>query len=479
MAEFNPVDPQNGWEYDLHSIYKGYIRHFQSCGIDWWNKSWGTFFATFDQFLQFGWQVIVITDVYEPHRAHIVTNMKNLQAFLRMIRAQSGEILKVIDDIVQIRPFENRSRLMKYIAGSTSYKELHSTLPAAFLTSQKERIRDGDPQSISKIWNSRDLNFVAIDFEWSERDSSVPLEFGYAILDPRLTKPGQWPPNPEKDYRLGHYVIEENVDKFVNKRFPTYPRSFKFGTTSYVSKNQLMSIIQTLFDSLSSPESDNQANEMVLVAHGASGDLERLSELKINIPGNVLVLDTTTFERQLLRIGRRRTSMDSILSAPRQAGSMLSLANLVASLGVDISRFVFHNSGNDAYATLLALQLLLEPDTPLEDLKLERNPDSTDTSLQSHPISPLSLSEQPSAGPDSKTNVSTKNSNSKEDPRTEEPFNRRPQRGSRGGSRGATYRQGSNRRGQVRGRNAGRPPFPRGQPPRDRKLEDDLRDLTI
>jgi hypothetical protein len=69
-------------------IYRGYIRDFQSRDIDWWNKSWGTFFATFDQFLQFGWQVIIITDVYEPHRAHIVTNMKNIQAFLKMIRSQ-------------------------------------------------------------------------------------------------------------------------------------------------------------------------------------------------------------------------------------------------------------------------------------------------------------------------------------------------------------------------------------------------------
>jgi hypothetical protein len=75
--------------------------------------------------------------------------------------------------------------MMKYIAGSSSYKDLHSTLSVAFLAAQKERIRDGDPQSINKVWNSKGFNIVAIDFEWSERDPSVPLEFGYAVLEPK------------------------------------------------------------------------------------------------------------------------------------------------------------------------------------------------------------------------------------------------------------------------------------------------------
>ncbi len=34
-------------------------------------------------------------------------------------------------------------------------------------------------------------------------------------------------------------------------------------------------------DSLATPDSDSEANSLVLVAHGASGDLEKLAELKI------------------------------------------------------------------------------------------------------------------------------------------------------------------------------------------------------
>ena len=45
---------------------------------------------------------------------------------------------------------------------------------------------------------------------------------------------------------------------------------------------------------------------------------------------------------------------------PRTQGSTLSLTNLLLSLGVDI-QCQLHNAGNDAFMTLLALQLLLEP----------------------------------------------------------------------------------------------------------------------
>ena len=109
MADYNLVDPQSGWEYDLHSVrslvvsptsqshsspafvtqcYAAYIGHFQHHGVDWWNKPWGIFFDTFDHFLEFGWPIVIITDVYQPHDAHIVTTAKHIQAFLKMIRTR-------------------------------------------------------------------------------------------------------------------------------------------------------------------------------------------------------------------------------------------------------------------------------------------------------------------------------------------------------------------------------------------------------
>lgn len=88
------------------------------------------------------------------------------------------------------------------------------------------------------------------------------------------------------------------------------------------------------------------------------------------IPSNTIILDTTAFERQLFRIGERPESIiDAHTSLARKVGTTLSLANLLRSFGVDTSQIVFHNSGNDAFAALVSLQLLLEPETKLKKLK--------------------------------------------------------------------------------------------------------------
>lgn len=60
--------------------------------------------------------------------------------------------------------------------------------------------------------------------------------------------------------------------------------------------------------------------------------------------------------------------LDPTTGLARQSGSTLSLANLLRSCGIDTTKIVFHNSGNDAYAALLALQMLLEPETKSKHL---------------------------------------------------------------------------------------------------------------
>ena len=111
------------------------------------------------------------------------------------------------------------------------------------------------------------------------------------------------------------------------------------------------------------------------MGHGISGDLERLSELRISryyasyktlitdalteLPSNVLTLDTATFERQLFNTGMRGQMLDHS-GQLRQPGSTLSLGNLLRSLNMEI-QCTLHNSGNDAYMALLAMQMLLDP----------------------------------------------------------------------------------------------------------------------
>ena len=126
-----------------------------------------------------------------------------------------------------------------------------------------------------------------------------------------------------------------------------------------------------------SPDFETSSNTLVLVGHGISGDLYQMEQMKISerhlglpenslttrmfaeIPHNVLVIDTSIYERVLFNSGARGPMKDPS-GQPRTQGSTLSLMNLLLSLGVDI-QCQMHNSGNDAYMTLLALQLLLDP----------------------------------------------------------------------------------------------------------------------
>ncbi len=43
-------------------------------------------------------------------------------------------------------------------------------------------MRNGEPQSVRELWASRDKTFLAIDFEWSERNSASCVEWGYAAV---------------------------------------------------------------------------------------------------------------------------------------------------------------------------------------------------------------------------------------------------------------------------------------------------------
>ena len=64
----------------------------------------------------------------------------------------------------------------------SSYKKLHSTLPAALLSALKTRIRAGEPKAIKELWDKKDKTFMTIDFEWSERNEKSILEWGFAAV---------------------------------------------------------------------------------------------------------------------------------------------------------------------------------------------------------------------------------------------------------------------------------------------------------
>ncbi|ESK92848.1 hypothetical protein Moror_9099 [Moniliophthora roreri MCA 2997] len=363
MADFSLADPK-GWEYDLHSVYSAYIGHFQLHNIPWYERSWGHLFSTFEEFLAFSWPVIVVTDV-DTGKAHVVTRFNSIGAFLKMIKTRFGESLPEASNIQIVKPFETSQRRLHHVSDYTTYRKLHQTLPAHVLSAQKQRIRSGDPQAIRELWEKKDKTFLAIDFEWNERNDRTCLEWGYAAVRcGHLEAAGHWPPVPDTNYRKGHFIISEYVDKIVNKHCPTYPYAYAFGESQIISKTKLPQIIGTVISSFASPDSETLANTLVLVAHGVSGDLARLEEMKIKIPHNMFIIDTAVFERNLVSQGLRKVV--------RQPGSTLSLENLLRTFALTPSpdgrstplmlpNVTMHNAGNDALLTLFSLQFLLDP----------------------------------------------------------------------------------------------------------------------
>ncbi|GJE89548.1 hypothetical protein PsYK624_056510 [Phanerochaete sordida] len=340
MSDFNLVDPK-GWEFDLQSVYSAYMGYFQLHNIPWYERSWGIFFESFEEFLTFSWPCITVTDCWTG-KAHIVTRMTSIGAFLKMIKTRFGETMPLVDNILRVSPFETSQRHLRTVSDYSHYKKLYSTLPAAVLASSKQRVRDGEYKAIQELWQSRDKTFLAIDFECHLEAVRV------------------WPPDPETNYRRGHYIVTEYADRVHNKHRPNFPWVYAFGESQLAGRAKLPQVIQAVISSMTSPDSETVPNSLVLVGHGILGDLRRLEEMKIKIPHNVLVIDTASYERHLFNLGLRGT-MQEPSGKPRAKGSTLSLANLVQSLGVDV-QVPMQNAGNDAFLTLLALQLLLDPE---------------------------------------------------------------------------------------------------------------------
>ncbi|KAI0756424.1 hypothetical protein C8Q80DRAFT_1128528 [Daedaleopsis nitida] len=360
MSNFTLVDPK-GWDCDLQSVYSAYMGYLQQHNVPWYDRSWGVFFESFEEFLTFSWPTITVTDTWTG-RAHIVVRISSVGAFLKMLKTRFGETLPMVENVLRITPFETSQRHLRTISDYATYKKLFATLPAVVLSAQKVRVRNGEPNAIRELWASKDKTFLALDFEWSERNSASCIEWGYcAVRCGHLDTAGAWPPDPEANYRRGHYIISEYVDKVHNRIKPSFPWAYAFGESQVISKAKLPQMVQATISSLISPDSETIPNTLVLVAHGTTGDFRRLEEMKIKLPHNLLIMDTMAFERQLYASGQRG-AMQEASGRARETGSSLSLNATLQSLGVDVQR-ILHNAGNAAFSALLALQLMLDPDT--------------------------------------------------------------------------------------------------------------------
>lgn len=64
------VNPKD-YDVDLHDAYASFMGYFERKSIPWWNHSHASYFASFGDFLAFGWGAIVVTD-RRTGKGHVV-----------------------------------------------------------------------------------------------------------------------------------------------------------------------------------------------------------------------------------------------------------------------------------------------------------------------------------------------------------------------------------------------------------------------
>ncbi|WWD03346.1 hypothetical protein V865_001398 [Kwoniella europaea PYCC6329] len=451
MADATKYGNAIEFDVDLHSIYAAYLGLFESSNTDWWDKSWGGYFTTFNDFLGFGWEVMVVVDS-GTGKPHIAVRREQIALFAKMIRTRFGESLpKDPPTTLPLDPVPTRNlslRRLITIRDLTSYRKLAQTLPAAELSYLRTRVRSGEVGVAEQLFyaggssgerdtggvgvrdNGVGYTFACVKTTWWEKGGSpyglVPgvgrtqggksaqsgkgliLEIGVATLRcANLRAVNVWPPIPDENYRKSHYIVEEWVDKRANVNPPNYPRAYAFGNSRFVAEKDVEKILDANVGALASQEADSHPNTLVLLTLGDPPPLPLPASS--TLPSNILHLDVFALELNLLK----RAQSQGLPGIPDRHHPLTSLGALLQTLQIPIAPFApLGNAGNEAYYTLLAFQKLMMGETRLPEM-LFRQPEpymngipypsyssfpSSGSMQFAPPYSPLPMPVMPAAG---------------------------------------------------------------------------------
>ncbi|KAL7421913.1 hypothetical protein Q5752_003685 [Cryptotrichosporon argae] len=393
----NPAD----YDVDLHSIYASYLGDFDAQGIDWWDSTWGGFFSSFNDFLGFGWEAMVVVDSVTG-RAHVAARRDQIAQFARMIKTRFGENLdKDPPTLLTLRPVQSRARSLHRLvplSDLAAYRKLCSSLAPAELAYVRARARAGEPRVVQALFfagaagesgtlgvrdNGRGYTWAAIKTTWWEKGGApqgmVPglgrtamarpgqggkaliLEVGVAALRcANLRAVDVWPPVPEQNYRKAHYITEEWVDKRTNVDRPSYPRAYGFGKSQFVAERTIERIVESSLSGLAGQEGDGAANTLILLSAGEPQPLPLPNNT--TLPNNVIHVDVLALEHSMYQQARREGL------AGDRIQPLSSLRQLLQQLQIPVPHHIpLGNAGNDAFYMLLAFQKLLIKDTRLPD----------------------------------------------------------------------------------------------------------------
>ncbi|KAJ5132469.1 hypothetical protein N7448_006627 [Penicillium atrosanguineum] len=221
--------------------------------------------------------------------------------------------------------------------------------------------------------------FVSVDVEWKDHITELGISF-LDTLDLVNLPPGEDGVNWSKMIKSHHLRTGENCKHDLWKRGSSCPKKFGFGQSENLSVNQLGARIDRLFSPPYGhhvgdiPEYKLRRRSLILVGHGMAGDMTQLAKtgskvfngMDLPLPAITKVWDTNW----LWRVMRRTTNARSLRD---------TLVDLDVGL---VSQAPFHNGGNDAHYTMLALLriVLIAASSPTGWAKKAKPPELTSRS---------------------------------------------------------------------------------------------------
>lgn len=174
--------------------------------------------------------------------------------------------------------------------------------------------------------------FVVIDLEFWEINNSFLTEIGIAVFDPTRLPKGGHPIVPK--ITSCHYVVAENKSKVNGKFVPNNMFNYSYGETLIMPMADCLQAVSDILATLA------VNNNLVIVGHGVSGDLQMLRNQGCEIPPHE-ILDTFTMWR---------------ITRPYGFGSLSKILEYLC-----IPHALMHNAGNDAYLNMLLFLMLCDP----------------------------------------------------------------------------------------------------------------------
>ncbi|GAA5969280.1 hypothetical protein JCM8115_006748 [Rhodotorula mucilaginosa] len=194
-------------------------------------------------------------------------------------------------------------------------------------------------------------HYVAVDVETWERDHDLITEVGIACL--------RFAPNGGSQFTTKHYVVAENADKRNGRYCPDARDHFQFGQSTVLPREHLVAELSTI---LTPPTATGPS---VLLLHDHRGDVNSLTALG---------LDLNRFERNPLmpepphapdyaERGSFLLDTQRLYSGWSRRKRQVRLEDACKSLNVALpggDSLAYHNSGNDAWATLAVFVKLMD-----------------------------------------------------------------------------------------------------------------------